>query len=131
MNSLFNGLGYGNYALFAIFAFIIVFASYLISHIVDATEKRTKFSGVLIAGTVVAFVSSMPEFTSSLVGIFTTNNPAVASGNLLGGNLFRTAMLGLTLIFYIMAISRAKTTIVQVSLTVSQIVIFAIYFLVM
>jgi Ca2+/Na+ antiporter len=131
MNSIFNSVGYGNYVLFALFACIIVASSYLISHIVDATEKRTRFSGVLIAGTVIAFISSMPEFTSSLVGIFTTNNPAVASGNLLGGNLFRTAMLGLTLIFFIFAIKKAKTTIVQVSLTISQIAVFASYFLIM
>jgi Ca2+/Na+ antiporter len=131
MNNIFDSLGYGNYALFVIFACIIVASSYLISHIVDATEKRTKFSGVLIAGTLVAFVSSMPEFTSSIVGIFTTNNPAVASGNLLGGNLFRTAMLGITLIFFIVVIRKAKTTIVQVSLTISQIIVFAVYFLTM
>jgi Ca2+/Na+ antiporter len=131
MNNIFDSLSYGNYALFVVLACIIVGCSYLISHIVDATEKRTKFSGVLIAGTVVAFVSSMPEFTSSIVGIFTTNNPAVAAGNLLGGNLFRTAMLGITLIFFIISIKKAKTTVVQVSLTISQIVIFATYFLIM
>lgn len=131
MNDLFNGLGNFNYLLFIIFACIIVISSYLISHIIDSTEKRTKFSGVLLAGTVVAFISSMPEFTSSLIGIFTTNNPSVAAGNLLGGNLFRTAALGLTLIFYITLIIHAKTTIVQVGLTISQVCIFAAYFLIM
>jgi Ca2+/Na+ antiporter len=127
----FDILSYGNYVVFAILAFFIVVSSYVISHIVDAIEKRTRFSGVLVAGTVVAFVSSMPEFTSSLVGIFTTNNPSVAAGNLLGGEIYRTAMLAFTLLFFLVLISKAKTTMVQVSLTVSQIVVFAAYFLVM
>jgi Ca2+/Na+ antiporter len=130
MANAFNVLSYGNYALFVVLAFLIIISSYIISHMVNAIERRTKYSGVLVAGTIVALISSLPEFTSSLVGIFTTHNPAVASGNLMGGNLFRTCMLAFTLLFFIPSIKYARTTVIQVSLILSQIGVFACYLII-
>jgi Ca2+/Na+ antiporter len=83
----------------------------------------------LVAGTLVAFVSSLPEFTSSLVAVLTTNDFSSACGNLVGGNIFRTFALGVACIFFIMCMKKAKTTSTQVFLTFIQILVSIVFIL--
>jgi Ca2+/Na+ antiporter len=102
-------------------AVIIVLSSITVSYIVDTLGKRTKFSGALVAGTLVAFVSSLPEFTSSLVAVLATHDFTNACGNLVGGNIFRTVALAVACIMFIYCMKNAKTTSTQVFLTCVQI----------
>lgn len=118
-----------DYFLFFVLAIVVIFTSYTISHLVNVIDKRTKFSGILVAGTVVALVSSLPEFTSSMVAVHSSDNLAAAAGNLSGGNIFRTFALAVTLFFFLGTMKKAKTTIIQVSLVISELFIFAIYFI--
>lgn len=110
-------------------ALIIAAIAYTISHIVDALDRRTRFSGVVVAGTIVALVSSLPEFTSSLVSLFSNSKigPSEAACNLMGGNLFRTIMFAAVLICFITQIKKLKTTKTIVISVVTQIIIFALY----
>jgi Ca2+/Na+ antiporter len=125
----FSVLGYWNYFFFMLMALIIAAIAYTISHIVDALDRRTRFSGVVVAGTIVALVSSLPEFTSSLVSLFSNSKigPSEAACNLMGGNLFRTIMFAAVLICFITQIKKLKTTKTIVISVVTQIIIFALY----
>jgi cation:H+ antiporter len=116
----FSALGWGNYLLFVVLAVVIVLSSVTISYIVDTLGKRTKFSGALVAGTLVAFVSSLPEFTSSLTSVLANQDFSGALGNLIGGNIFRTFMLGVICIMFIIAMKKARTSKIQVCLIIIQ-----------
>jgi Ca2+/Na+ antiporter len=80
-----------------------------------------------VAGTLVAFVSSLPEFTSSLVAVLATGDFSGACGNLVGGNIFRTFALGIVCILFIMCMKKAKTTSTQVFLTLIQILVSIVF----
>jgi Ca2+/Na+ antiporter len=114
--------------LFIILAVVIVVSSVTISYIVDTLGRRTRFSGALVAGTLVAFISSLPEFTSSLVAVFDTHDFANAAGNLIGGNIFRTFALGILCLCFIYAMKKAKTTSIQVFLLIVQAVVSVSFF---
>ncbi|GHU30955.1 hypothetical protein FACS1894166_01520 [Bacilli bacterium] len=103
---------------------VIVLSSITISYVVDTLGKRTRFSGALVAGTLVAFVSSLPEFTSSLTSVLGPDHLlSSAIGNLIGGNLFRTFALSALCIMFIVAMKKAKTTKIQVCLIIVQTVV--------
>jgi Ca2+/Na+ antiporter len=83
----------------------------------------------LVAGTLVAFVSSLPEFTSSLVAVLATHDFTNASGNLVGGNIFRTFALAIACIMFIYCMKKAKTTSIQVFLICVQILVSTVFLL--
>jgi Ca2+/Na+ antiporter len=100
--------------------------------VVDAIGKRTKFSGALVAGTVVAFISSLPEFTMSLTNIITGKGGdgyPIAAGNLMGGNIFRTMILAVCLLIFIYTIKKAKTKSNQIFLIGMQTIVCICFFI--
>jgi cation:H+ antiporter len=120
-----NFLYGGNWATFFIAAIIVSFASIFLSYIIDTVGKRTKFSGSLFAGTIVALISSLPELTMSLVNIFTDQKEgyALALGNLMGGNIFRTMIFAALSLLFIYSMRKAKTTFAQFFLVTIQIIL--------
>jgi cation:H+ antiporter len=73
----------------------LVFAVYGAQLLVDggvAVAKRFNIPTLVIGSTVVAFGTSMPEFTVNMHSAF-SGNTDLALGNILGSNLFNICMI--------------------------------------
>lgn len=89
-----------NEILFLLFAFFTVFLSIKLSYYVDYLSKHSKISGVLLAGIVLAGVTSLPELVTCLSAIF-VDNYSLAVGDILGSNIFNIFMICAFDLFYI------------------------------
>ncbi len=76
-----------------------------------SVAKRFKISNLVIGLTIVAFGTSAPEFTVSLISSI-NGNPEIAIGNVVGSNIFNTLMIiGATAL--VMPISVGKGTLTR------------------
>lgn len=86
--------------LYILSAGILVYSSIKCADYVDLLDKKTNMSGAFIGGVVLAAVTSLPEFVTSLSSIFVVKNPELIVGNVLGSNIFNLCIFGgLTLIY--------------------------------
>lgn len=86
---------------------IIIGADYLVSGAVGIA-RRFKISDFVIGVAIVGIGTSMPELTVSFLGAL-QGNSEVAIGNVVGSNIFNVlGILGLTTLFFPLAISRAN-----------------------
>ncbi len=72
---------------------IVVYASVIVGKLVDEFDKRTNLSGAFIGGLVLAAVTSLPEFITSITSILVYNEPGLAFGNIFGSNIFNLVIL--------------------------------------
>lgn len=72
---------------------VIGFSIYL-SKYVDLLDKKSNLSGAFIGGILLAAVTSLPEFVTSLTAIFALNQPDLVQGNVFGSNIFNLGVLG-------------------------------------
>ncbi|MBQ6547125.1 MAG: hypothetical protein IJL74_03925 [Bacilli bacterium] len=89
-----------NEILFLLFAFFTVFLSIKVSYYVDYLSKHSKLSGALLAGILLAGVTSLPEFVTCFSAIFVDNN-LLAVGDILGSNIFNIFMISVFDLFFI------------------------------
>lgn len=82
------------YIQYLILAGLVVFLSIFLSKYVDALDKKTNLSGAFIGGVLLAAVTSLPEFITSLTAIFALNQPNLVQGNVFGSNIFNLTILG-------------------------------------
>ena len=82
------------YIQYLILASLVVFLSIFLSKYVDALDKKTNLSGAFIGGVLLAAVTSLPEFITSLTAIFALNQPNLVQGNVFGSNIFNLTILG-------------------------------------
>ena len=85
--------------LYVVTAAIVVFVSLKLSDFLNIIDKKSNISGAFLGGVLLAAVTSLPEFFSSLTAtVFVKNNDYVL-GNVLGSNLFN--MMIFALIFFL------------------------------
>ena len=89
-----------NEILFLLFAFFTVFLSIKLSYYVDYLSKNSKISGALLAGILLAGVTSLPELVTCFSAI-AVNNYSLAVGDILGSNIFNIFMICVFDLFYI------------------------------
>ncbi|ERJ11493.1 sodium:calcium antiporter [Haloplasma contractile] len=84
-------------------ASILVFASIKASNYIDLLDRKSKLSGALIGGVLLAATTSLPELITSLSSILILEepNPNLAFGNVLGSNLFNITIIALIDIIFI------------------------------
>ena len=72
----------------------LVFFSIKCADYVDLLDKKTNLSGAFIGGVILAAVTSLPEFVTSISSIYAVQNPELIIGNVLGSNIFNLCIFG-------------------------------------
>jgi len=88
---------------------IVVFVSTKLAKYVDLLENRTKLSGALLGGILLAGITSLPELVTSATAAL-IGEPHMTQGNILGSNLFDVAIIGALLLTYPRKLRNVKLT---------------------
>ena len=88
------------YINYFILAFLVVYISIYLSKYVDELDKKTNISGAFIGGVLLAAVTSLPEFMTSLTSVFILNEPNLVQGNVLGSNIFNLTILSICILIF-------------------------------
>lgn len=86
---------------YLLLAFIVIYATSKLSYYVDELDKKTQISGALIGGVLLATITSMPEFITSITSTMSLGEPALAFGNVFGSNIFNITILAVADIIFI------------------------------
>ncbi len=96
-------------AQYLLLAFIVIYATSRASYYVDELDKKSHLSGALIGGLLLATITSMPEFITSITSTVALNKPGLAFGNVFGSNLFNVIILAVADIIFIKHLFFNKT----------------------
>lgn len=77
----------------------VVVLSLFLSKFVDELDKITNLSGAFIGGVLLAGITSLPEFITSITAVNSLNQPQLVQGNVLGSNIFNATVLGICFLF--------------------------------
>lgn len=88
------------YIQYIILVAIVVYLSLFLSKYIDALDKKSNLSGAFIGGVLLAAVTSLPEFITSLTAVFSLNQPSLVQGNVLGSNIFNLAILAVCIVLF-------------------------------
>lgn len=89
------------YLIYVLLALAVVGFSIKAADYVDLIDKKTNISGAFIGGVMLAAITSLPEFFTSIAAALILNNSELVLGNILGSNIFNLATLGVVLILFI------------------------------
>ncbi|MBN2605610.1 MAG: sodium:calcium antiporter [Bacilli bacterium] len=84
-----------------VLAFIVIFATSKASYYVDELDKKSNISGALIGGLLLATITSMPEFITSITSTVFLNKPGLAFGNVFGSNIFNIVILAVADLLFV------------------------------
>jgi cation:H+ antiporter len=82
-------------------AIVVVMAAQLAGTLVDEFDQRTNLSGALIGGILLAAITSLPEFITSIVSTTVLNQPGLAFGNIFGSNFFNLVILAVMDLYFL------------------------------
>ncbi len=80
--------------IYAVLASLVVFLSIKLANYVDLLDKKTKVSGALLGGILLAGVTSLPELFTSLTGTLLVNDNQLVLGNIMGSDFFDIVIFG-------------------------------------
>lgn len=86
---------YGWIMTYLVLAAIVVFLAIKLSNYVDLLDKKTKLSGALLGGILLAAVTSLPELFTSLTGTILLGNNQMVLGNIMGSDFFDIVIFGI------------------------------------
>ncbi len=92
---------------------VVVFASNKVGNMVDEFDNRTHLSGALIGGLLLAAVTSLPEFITSITSTVVYNEPGLAFGNIFGSNMFNLVILAVMDIIFVRKLVYTKITSIE------------------
>ena len=81
-------------------AAVVVFLAIKLSNYVDLLDKKTKLSGALLGGILLAAVTSLPELFTSLTGTIAIQNNQLVLGNIMGSDFFDIVIFGVVYILF-------------------------------
>lgn len=84
---------------FLVLAFFTMFLSIKLSFYGDALSKQTKLGSALIGGLLIASITSLPEFVTSISAVL-INNPSLSFGDILGSDMFNIFVLAVYNIWF-------------------------------
>lgn len=121
------------YLIYIILALSVVGLSIKAADYVDLIDKKTNISGAFIGGVLLASITSLPEFFTSLSAALILGNSELVLGNILGSNIFNLAILGMIMILFVNGfvkdkISKKHYTVCLFILFVNLILFFPIFF---
>ena len=86
--------------IYLVLAAVVVFLAIKLSNYVDLLDKKTKLSGALLGGILLAAVTSLPELFTSLTGTLAIHNNKLVLGNIMGSDFFDIIIFGVVYILF-------------------------------
>ena len=86
----------------------VTWLSVLLARFIDALDKKTKISGGVLGGILLAAVTSLPELITSLSAILLMDEPGMTFGNIMGSNFFDITIIGAIMLVMFMVIRKRK-----------------------
>lgn len=80
-------------------AFLTIFASIKLSYYGDILSKQSKIGTAFIGGLLIASITSLPEFSTSISAV-EFNNPTLSLGDIVGSNMFNIFVLAAYNIYF-------------------------------
>ena len=77
---------------FLILAFLTIFTSIKLSYYGDILSKKTKLGTAFIGGLLIASITSLPEFVTSISAVI-IDNIELSFGDIVGSNMFNIFVL--------------------------------------
>lgn len=78
---------------YIVIASIVVWLSIKASEYIDMLDKVSSLSGAFLGGVLLSAVTSLPELFTSISAVTLLHKPGLCIGNILGSNIFNSAML--------------------------------------
>ena len=94
--------------IYAVLASLVVFLSIKLSDYVDLLDKKTKVSGALLGGILLAGVTSLPELFTSLTGTLIVGDNKLVLGNIMGSDFFDIMIFGVVYFLFFMKFTQGK-----------------------
>ena len=94
--------------LYVVLAALVVFLAIKLSNYVDLLDKKTKLSGALLGGILLAAVTSLPELFTSLTGTILLNENKMVLGNIMGSDFFDIVIFGIVYILFFKKLVESK-----------------------
>lgn len=113
---------------YLLLAFVVIYATSKLSYYVDELDKKTHISGALIGGVLLATITSMPEFITSITSTVALDEPSLAFGNVFGSNIFNIVILAVADLIFLshMFFNKVKTQRTTNALVILMYIIFMI-----
>lgn len=89
-------------------ASVVVFLAIKLSNYVDLLDKKTKLSGALLGGILLAAVTSLPELFTSLTGTIGLGNNKLVLGNIMGSDFFDVIIFGVVYFLFFKKFTQGK-----------------------
>ena len=94
--------------IYAVLASLVVFLSIKLSNYVDFLDKKTKVSGALLGGILLAGVTSLPELFTSLTGTLMVGDNNLVLGNIMGSDFFDIIIFGVIYFLFFKKFTQGK-----------------------
>ena len=94
--------------IYAVLASLVVFLSIKLSNYVDLLDKKTKVSGALLGGILLAGVTSLPELFTSLTGTLIVGDNRLVLGNIMGSDFFDIMIFGVVYFLFFKKFTQGK-----------------------
>lgn len=93
---------------YIVIATAVVWLSVLASRYIDMLDRKTTLSGAFLGGVMLSAVTSLPELFTSISATTLLDKPSLCIGNILGSDIFNSAMLAFTSLLCIRSFRRAR-----------------------
>ena len=115
-------------AQYLLLAFVVIYATSKLSYYIDELDKKTHISGALIGGVLLATITSMPEFITSITSTVALDEPSLAFGTVFGSNIFNIVILAVADLIFLshMFFNKVKTQRTTNALVILMYIIFMI-----
>ena len=94
--------------IYAVLASLVVFLSIKLSNYVDLLDKKTRVSGALLGGILLAGVTSLPELFTSLTGTLIVGDNGLVLGNIMGSDFFDIMIFGVVYFLFFKKFTQGK-----------------------
>ncbi len=94
--------------IYVVLASLVVFLSIKLSNYVDLLDKKTKVSGALLGGILLAGVTSLPELFTSLTGTLIVGDNNLVLGNIMGSDFFDIMIFGVVYFLFFKKFTQGK-----------------------
>ena len=94
--------------IYVVLASLVVFLSIKLSNYVDLLDKKTKVSGALLGGILLAGVTSLPELFTSLTGTLIVHDNSLVLGNIMGSDFFDIMIFGVVYFLFFKKFTEGK-----------------------
>lgn len=98
------------FIIYLLLSLCVIWFSIKLSFYVDELDKKTKISGAFLGGVMLAVATSLPELLTSIASTVFLDEVNLATGNILGSNIFNLTIYGFIVILGIKEFKQCNIT---------------------